>query len=473
MIIPSQLKALFRSRHDRANTAADHSRERYRRATLTGTTAALSRVVSFSTSIITVRLTFRYLGAERYGMWMTITSVVMMLVFADLGMNNGLINIVADATGKEDLRTARQATASAFWLLSVVAIAIAAAGMIAYPHVSASRLFNVHSPLAMRESGPALLVFFFCFVMNVPLGIVRGTQTGLQNAYINNLWNMLGSVSSLGALFVAIHLHAGLPALVMSLSGPPVIITILNGTELFAWSHPQLRPDPRDFSRAVAARLLRIGLMFFLLQASISVGMQTDNVVIAQILGAKAVAAYAVPARLFNMIVSFITMLSGSMWPAYADAMARRDGPWIQRTFRRVTLAGTSITLCATILLVLFGNRILALWIGPQMQASLMLLSVFGLQCMVFSYLQPINFLLNGIGELKSQVVCAIAMAVVNLGLSILFVKHYGIVGAVLGTLLAQLTVQVIPLTVIARKQLRKLGEGTLTSSPASVTIAG
>ena len=469
----SQLKELLRPAPGTLDRAEDHSRERYRRAALTGTTAALGRVVSLGTSIVTVRLTFRYLGAERYGMWMTITSVVMMFVFADLGMNNGLINLVAEATGKEDARTARQATASAFWMLSMIAMLVAVGGLIAYPYFNTSRLFNVHSSLAMRESGPALLAFFFCFVMNVPLGIVRGTQTGLQYAYVNNMWNMLGSLTSLCALLVAIHLHAGLPVLVLSLSGPPVLITILNGAELFGWSHPELRPNPRDCSRAVASRLLRIGLMFFLLQASISVGMQTDNVVIAQILGARAVASYAVPARLFNIIASFITLFSGSMWPAYADALARRDGSWIQRSFRRVMLAGTAITLGATILLVLLGNRILALWVGPQMQASMMLLTIFGLQCVVFSYLQPINFLLNGIGELKAQVVCAVAMAVVNLGLSIFFVKRFGIVGAVLGTFVAQLTVQVIPLTVIARTQLKRLGAISSMSLPVDTTLAG
>lgn len=236
-----QLMRLFRPARGTLESAEDHSRERYRRAALTGTTAALGRAVSLGTSIVTVRLTFLYLGAERYGMWMTITSVVMMFVFADLGMNNGLINLVADATGKDDMRTARQATASAFWLLNVIAILVAAGAIIVYPHIHTSRLFNVHSPLAIRESGPALLAFFFCFVMNVPLGIVRGTQTGLQNAYINNMWNMLGSLSSLCALLVAIHQHAGLPVLVLSLSVPPVLVTILNGAELFGWSHPELR----------------------------------------------------------------------------------------------------------------------------------------------------------------------------------------------------------------------------------------
>jgi O-antigen/teichoic acid export membrane protein len=111
--------------------------------------------------------------------------------------------------------------------------------------------------------------------------------------------------------------------------------------------------------------------------------MQTDNVVIAQIMGAQAVAAYAVPASLFNIVNSFATMLSGFIWPAYADAMARSDASWIRRTFKRILLAGTSITLAATILLVLFGNHILAIRVGPQVEASTELLAVFGLQCIV------------------------------------------------------------------------------------------
>ena len=463
----SRLKAIFRPRPGKLETSADHSHERYRKAALTGTTAALGRIVSLGTSILTVRLTFRYLGAERYGMWMTITSVVMMFVFADLGMNNGLINIVADAKGKEDAHTARQATSSAFWLLAAIAAGIALLGLVAYPHVNTSRLFNVQSPLAVQESAPALFVFFLCFVLNLPLGIVRGTQTGLQNAYINNLWNMLGSLGSLAALLIAIHLHAGLPLLVLSLSGPPVIITILNGLELFGRSHPELRPSMRAFSRAAASRLLHIGLMFFLLQVSVSVCIQTDNIVIAQIMGAKAVAAYAVPARLFNILISFVTMLSGSLWPAYTDALARADGPWIRRTFRHVTLAGTSITVVVAIALVLFGNRILALWVGPQMQASTLLLVMLGLQCVNYSYLQPLSFLLNGIGQLKAQVICGITMAVLNLGLSVFFVRRYGILGAVMGTVVAQLAVQVVPLTLVTRSHLKRLGNLSSTTATA------
>jgi O-antigen/teichoic acid export membrane protein len=443
------------------------SHERYRRAALTGITAAASKIVSLGTSLLTVRLTYRYLGAERYGMWMTITSVVTMLGFADLGLSNGLVNILADTLGRGDRIAARRMVASAFWMLSAVGVMLTLGAAAALPFVDSSRWFNVHSALAMRESGPALLVFFLCFVLNLPLGAVRGTQMGMQKAFVSNLWNIGGSFLSLLALLFAMRIHAGLPLLVLCLSGPPLLASLINGVELFGWSNPELTPVPRAFSRDAARRLFQTGVMFFLLQLSFSVGMQSDNVVIAQIMGASAVAAYAIPARLFNLIPSFLVMVSSSMWPAYTDALARSDGPWIRRSFRRVLLSGTAICGTATVILVVLGNWILRAWVGPQVHAPLPLLMAFGAQCMLYVYLQPVTFLLNGLGQMRVQVVTSIAAALVNLALSILLVKHYGIIGAVLGTAISALLVLVFPLTIVMSRSLYAL-DGRQTMEPST-----
>jgi len=53
---------------------------------------------------VTVPLTLNYLGSEHYGLWMTISSVSVMLGFADLGIGNGVLNAVADAYGRDDYR---------------------------------------------------------------------------------------------------------------------------------------------------------------------------------------------------------------------------------------------------------------------------------------------------------------------------------------------------------------------------------
>src|SRR5437588_8148757 len=62
-------------------------RERRSRSIVRGTAAALvARGVGSLTGIITVPLTVRYLGAERYGAWITISSVLLFLGFSDFGL---------------------------------------------------------------------------------------------------------------------------------------------------------------------------------------------------------------------------------------------------------------------------------------------------------------------------------------------------------------------------------------------------
>ena len=65
------------------STQEGRSQERYRRAALTMLSSLAARSVSILTVLISVPLTLGYLGVERYGLWMTISSVIAMLVFAD------------------------------------------------------------------------------------------------------------------------------------------------------------------------------------------------------------------------------------------------------------------------------------------------------------------------------------------------------------------------------------------------------
>jgi O-antigen/teichoic acid export membrane protein len=466
----STLYRVFRSRGSQSATTLSKSHERYVRVALTTGAAALNKVISIGASVITVRLTFQYLGAERYGMWTTITSTILLLGFADFGMSNGLVNMVGDALGRKDNRAAQSAVASAFWMLATVALVGALAMAASFPFIDTSRLFNVHSTLAVKESGPTLVILFLCFAVALPLGAVRGTLTGIQSAFVNNVWNSIGSLASLMALLIAIHFHAGLPLLALALSGPPLLANMLNGAELFLFSRPELRPNPRFISLASTSRMFRTGMAFFLLQIAVIVGMQTDNIVIAQIMGAQAVPEYAVPQRMFAFVLSLLVMASGSVWPAYVDALAQSDGRWIYRTFLRVAAGGTLITVLLTSVLVILGNRILSFWVGPQMHASLALLGTLGLLCFFNAFLQPMAFLLTGLGIFRFQVINFLVMAVVNLGLSILFVKRYGVLGAALGTVIAILVVQIVPYAIVTVRTLRRLRHQTGNRAPVGPT---
>jgi O-antigen/teichoic acid export membrane protein len=266
-------------------------------------------------------------------------------------------------------------------------------------------------------------------------------------------------------MLIVLQANGGLPLLAAALSIPPVLMSIINGIVLFLGKRHDLMPSVEAIDWVTSRKLLQVGGMLFVMQVAISIGMQADNVVIARLLGSSAVATYAVPAKLFNIVNSVLVMLSGAIWPAYADAVARGDGAWIRRTFMRISATGTIITVICAGLFVLCGEQIVTVWVGSDFHISRLLLIVFAVQCVLYAYLQPIGFLLNGLARYRIQALCAALMAPANIGLSIILVVRLGVVGAVLGSVIAQLLFQALPLSVVARRELKVLKECAWTSS--------
>ena len=96
---------------------------------------------------------------------MTISSVVLILGFADLGMGNGLLNAISEANGKDDRQAAVNYVSSGFFMLLGVALLIVLTFILAYPYVSWPSVFNIKSKLAAQEAGPAIAILcgHFCF----------------------------------------------------------------------------------------------------------------------------------------------------------------------------------------------------------------------------------------------------------------------------------------------------------------------
>ena len=78
--------SLIRLKPYDVSTPGGRAQERHRRIALTALASAAARGIGVATSLISVPLTLHYLGVERYGLWMTISSVIAMLGFADLGL---------------------------------------------------------------------------------------------------------------------------------------------------------------------------------------------------------------------------------------------------------------------------------------------------------------------------------------------------------------------------------------------------
>jgi len=179
--------------------------ERNRRALVTGSVATLARVVQISTSLVTVPMTLKYLGNERFGLWMTISSVLAMASFADFGVGNGVLNAVATAFGKDDITGVRKAASSGLALLNSIAVLLLISFFAIFRFVNWGDFFRVSSLQARLEAGPTLAVFATCFALNISLDVVQRVELGLQQGYRYSLWQLCGSTPFLARRLCVPH----------------------------------------------------------------------------------------------------------------------------------------------------------------------------------------------------------------------------------------------------------------------------
>jgi len=431
------------------STPEGRSRERHRRALLTGISALFAKVIAVSTSLVTIPMVLHYLGTEQFGLWMTISSVIAILGFADFGIGNGVLNAVADANGQDNLEEIRRSISSAFALLSLIAIALLTTFAMLYRLVDWGHFFNLSSQLARREAGPATAVFFVCFALNVPADMVQRLQLGLQEGYISKLWQLVGSIAGLAGVVLAIHFRLGLPWLLGALAGAPLLITIANNIAFFGWMRTDLRPNLKLVSGTVARRIARLGLLFFVLQVVVAVAFSSDNLIVAKLLGPDAVTRYSITAKMFSLISLGLSMFLGPLWPAYGEAVSRGDLAWVKRTLIWSIAIATLIATAGATVLVSCGPVLLRFWVHQRISPPFLLLLGLGLWSVMDAAAQSVAMFLNGVNVIFSQAVVASVFAAGCLVLKLFFVRRFGLIGVPWATLISYGLLSALPFAIL------------------------
>jgi O-antigen/teichoic acid export membrane protein len=457
---------LLRIRPFDTATPEGRSAERYRRVAWSTLLSTVARFVGMGTGFISVPLVGAYLGSDRYGIWLQMSSFVAVLGPLDLGIGLGLLTVVSDAYGRDDREAARRAISTAIAMLSLIASLIVVVFGIAYFVIPWARVFNVTTEPAISEAGPAAAVLFGSFALGLPLGIVGQVQLAHQAGYVSSAWAIVGNLGSFVALLAVIALHGSLPMLVLALTGVGLVAAILNGWFLFRMQRPWLMPRVADIDLRAARPLLKVGFFFLVLQIAGLAAYSIDNIVIAQILGSGAVQEYAVPTKLFVLAPTFLSYALVPLWPAYRESMARGDGAWVKRTLRRSLILAAVVNIPSTLFLIVTGPFLIQIWVPAlHLHPTMLLLVGLGSWTILNTVNGPFAMLFNGANIVGFQAVCAISMAIANVTLSILLVQRIGVSGAIYGSVIAQVIFVLLPELWYLRRLMRRLS----TSTPDAV----
>jgi len=396
-------------------------------------TSVTARAFGICCQLLQVPVAVKSLGTEAFGLWMALTSVGTMIMFADFGMGQGAQNKLSEAFAAGKERAARELCGSVAVFLCSLGLLLAAGVGLIVPALDFTALFNLTDPMVQAQAPRAITVTLLLFCVNFPLGLAQRLAYSRQRGWMHNIAQALGGAGSLGGVLLAAHLHLGLAEFIAAAQLP----LILSNAGLLALQLIQLgwfNFRTVRFHWATMRELLGLGACFGIQQVQLVLLISLPQIIISTGLGAAAVTPYNLAQRVFNLFAIVQNAFMLPLWPAYSDAKARGEFDWIRRTLffsLRVTLLGVIAPMAAG---ALFARPILALWVGRHAALpSESLVWLLFLWNAVFFLEQPFGYMLAGISEVRRLTFYAVVSIVASAGLMYLLVQRHAQEGVVVG----------------------------------------
>lgn len=421
------------------HSSREHSKRRYQRMAAAALSAIFGKGISLIVSVVTVPLTVRYLGAESYGLWITISSTVMMFFVLDLGIASTLTNLISETYATDNKRQAAVYFATALWVIIGVVAVLGFAGWLIWPHIGWASLFHLRSVAQAQEASQAVAAAFLVFLLALPTSLATRVLAGYQELHAANLFAAAGSILGLVAVVVVIHMRASLPVLVGAYAGSALIANAACLVWTCWFRKPWMKPWPTRIDPSVIARIFHTGLQFFLIQLAGLVVFNSDNLIIAHYLSPAQVTPYSVTWRLVGYLTAIQALVIPSIWPAFAESWSRRNIAWIRSAYRRLRWTTAIVLTAGSIVLLTTGRQIIRIWAGPSAVPTRGLLALMCVWVIICGITTNQACLMGATSRVKKQAISSVLSAIANLVLSILWVRSLGPIGVLLATVLSYL----------------------------------
>lgn len=389
------------------------------------------KAVGLLTSLLVVPATLDYLDKEQYGIWMTISSILIWFSFFDVGLGNGMRNYLAQSISAGDFRKGRIYLSTTLAMLTCIAVLLILVSTVCTFSFDLNKVFNTTAVGNLQLTVALLIATVFTLIQFVVknVGLV---YVAMQRYAINDLLIVSGNVVALIIVYIITKTtETNLLYVVLTFTATPVFIFMLAAIPLFK-KHPQLRPSLSSIDQAFARQILGKGLGFFFIQiTSVLVIFGGANIFIAQALGQEAVTTYNIAYKFFNLLIIAYTIVIAPMWSAYTDASVKGDFVWIESTLKR-TLAVWGLTLVAGFAMLALSGLFYRLWVGESV------LVPFTVSCCVFVYASLFNLnsgvtaLINGVNKIQVQIITSVVITVLYIVAVSFWGMRHGIEGIVI-----------------------------------------
>lgn len=358
----------------------------------------------------TVPLLMRHLGAEAFGFWIILNTLMTTLQLCNMNLGVTSIRFVSAGLAAADDDKVTDSINAIFRINFIITgIVLLAGGLLAFT-VAGNGWWGLH------ESDISYI--FLCLLLSVMLACLKYFDQVLQGMLKAREQYKTASLLNMANRFGLLVINLGL-----ALSGYSVramlwanllfnILYLVIYFLLIRKAFPAYRIG-RVHDRAVTRQLLRFSIWPWLQSIVIVLAFQTDRFWVSSFAGLKAVSVYGLVSTMFNHIHMIFIAMAAWMMPRISAMTSRGDNPaLLYNQVRNVLLTAiVSMLLC----LHAAAPFVFDLWVGKDMYAQMSgYLRAFIVFELLFAHTIMPFFYLNAAGRERTATLLTILYCVMS-----------------------------------------------------------
>lgn len=368
------------------------------------------------------------LGDDAFSLWVLVFSLTGYYGLLDLGIRASIVRYVAEfaATGDEEQLRKFLSTSLAFYVaVGVVVLLLTGVGFFYLPvlfHIPRNLLGTTRVLFLLGGAGVAL---------SFPLGVFAAVLDGLQKFSWAQL-SQIGVTLFRGALIAIALTHGG------GLLAVGAITVAMNLFSYLVLTWMAFRAFPLDlalrhFDLQAFRKMLGYGGFAFLILIAERLRFQSAPVVIGAFLSSTAITYFSIGSRLVEYSTYAVRSMAQIFTPMSSQFAATGDFARLRHTLVAGNRACALIVLPLTVIFLILGKSIIEAWVGGRYSSSYSVLAVLIMPRAIYIAQSTSTRILLGMGRHRMLALVLLVEGGINVILSMLLVRRFGIVGVALG----------------------------------------
>jgi len=415
-------------------------------------------IVTFTALVITTLISFfsvpisiSYFGSEQYGVFSLVGDTLAYLALASLGVPNAVTTAFANLN---NINTCKKLIQSGLSLSIAIALCLLCMLFVLYHNQSMVEIILGKIPDSILGLvARFFIVSLFFFILQLPLSMYGQLLIYLGYIHITKLITIFTSILTLLILLLVIYFKLSIVSLV-ALNG---VVGLAGSIFLAVFFYRKLNYHHREITNNQSSEsfsvtsLLKNSYFYFVNSIAGLLIMNTDGLVISHNIGLANVVQYSIANKLILLIISVMVnyiLVFVAEFPKYQE-QPENTRLIVQKLLRRFCIASIITAIGVNLCLVQFVE----IWTNHHISISHDLALCFSLYILCIGLSQVPYYFLYSLNMIQDFYQYAIFEGIINLLLSLILVRYWGIVGVIFATFISHLCCSTLIVNYICQKK--------------------